>query len=69
MGGKLFRIIASSVVAPILEKSGGKSRDCWDVFFAKGNAATAIRGEVFQERRGNVWKEREGFVSIRSCKN
>lgn len=63
-GGKLFRIIASSVVAPSLEKGGGKSRDCWDVSFAKGNGATSIRGEVLERRGGNACKE-EGKVFFR----
>lgn len=44
MGGKLFRIIASSVVAPSLEKSGGgKARDCWDVSLAKGKQSNEGR--------------------------
>lgn len=58
MGGKLFRIIASSVVAPSLEKSGRKKPGIVGMFpWRKGNSPTR---EGFCEER----KEREGSFLI-----
>lgn len=58
VGGKLFRIIASSVVAPSLEKSGRKKPGIVRMFpWRKGNSPTR---EGFCEER----KEREGSFLI-----
>lgn len=61
MGGKLFRIIASSVVAPILEKSRGEKAGIVGMFSSRKETPQRLfegrfsrRGEEMFGRRGKV---------------